>query len=111
LQDHKRALIVGSRSFGKGSVQNVIRLDNGDVFKLTTARYFTPNGRSIQAQGIVPDRLLKGNAKAELTEKDLPKHIEAGTAADSDAEHGVVLMGETYIDQALAVLKQSPTSP
>jgi carboxyl-terminal processing protease len=111
LQDHKRALIVGSRSFGKGSVQNVIRLDNGDVFKLTTARYYTPKGRSIQAQGIVPDRLLKGNAKAEWTEKDLPKHIEAGTAADSDAEHGVVLMGETYIEQALAVLKQSPTTP
>lgn len=106
LQDHKRALIVGSRSFGKGSVQNVIRLDNGDVFKLTTARYFTPSGRTIQAQGIVPDHLLKGNAMAERTEKDLPKHIEAGKTVDSDAKHGVVLMGETYIEQALAFLKK-----
>lgn len=108
LQDHKRALIIGSRSFGKGSVQNVIRLDNGDAFKLTTARYYTPNGRSIQAQGIVPDRLLQGNAKADVTEKDLPKHIIAVTGVESEAEHGVVLMGEAYIQQALALLKLLP---
>ncbi len=83
LQDHKRATLMGSRSFGKGSVQNVIYLDNGDAFKLTTARYYTPDGRSIQAQGIVPEILLQGNAKAGFTEKDLPKHIKAG--ADSGA--------------------------
>jgi carboxyl-terminal processing protease len=109
LQDHKRATIIGSRSFGKGSVQNIIRLDNGDAFKITTARYYTPNDRSIQAQGIVPDILLSGNARAEMTERDLPKHIKAGTTEDADAESGVVLMGETYIDKALAYLKQGKT--
>ena len=111
LQDHKRATIIGSRSFGKGSVQNVIRLDNGDAFKLTTSRYFTPNDRSIQAQGIVPDVLLSGNGRAEITERDLPKHIKASEATDADAESGVVLLGETYIDKALAYLKQGRSKP
>lgn len=106
LQDHKRATVMGSRSFGKGSVQNVIYLDNGDAFKLTTARYYTPNDRSIQAQGIVPEVLLEGNAKALYTEKDLPKHIKAGATANINAEEGIVLMGDTYIDKALAYLKQ-----
>lgn len=106
LQDHKRATIIGSRSFGKGSVQNIIRLDNGDAFKITTARYYTPNDRSIQAQGIVPDVLLSGNARAEMTERDLPKHIKAGDADAAEAESGVVLLGETYIAKALAYLKQ-----
>jgi carboxyl-terminal processing protease len=55
LQDHKRALIVGRKTFGKGSVQTVLPLDETTAVKLTTARYFTPNGRSIQAEGIVPD--------------------------------------------------------
>jgi len=58
LQDHKRALILGERSFGKGSVQSVIRLDDGGALKLTVARYYTPSGRSIQAQGIQPDLLV-----------------------------------------------------
>jgi len=55
LQDHKRAIIMGTKSFGKGSVQTIQELRNGSAVKLTTARYFTPNGRSIQAKGIVPD--------------------------------------------------------
>ncbi|WP_395772252.1 S41 family peptidase [Arenimonas sp.] len=113
LQDHKRATIIGSRSFGKGSVQNVIRLDNGDAFKLTTSRYFTPNDRSIQAQGIVPDVLLSGNGRAEITERDLPKHIKASdsTEAGVDAESGVVLQGESYITKALVYLKQNRVKP
>ena len=111
LQDHKRATIIGSRSFGKGSVQNIIRLDNGDAFKLTTSRYYTPNDRSIQAQGIVPDVLLSGNARAEVTERDLPKHIKAGATDDADAEPGVVLLGESYIGKALAYLKQGKAQP
>lgn len=110
LQDHKRATVMGSRSFGKGSVQNVIYLDNGDAFKLTTARYYTPNNRSIQAQGIVPEVLLEGNAKALYTEKDLPKHIKAGVTSEINAEEGIVLMGDAYIDKALAYLKQQKTS-
>ena len=111
LQDHKRATLMGSRSFGKGSVQNVIYLDNGDAFKLTTARYYTPDGRSIQAQGIVPEILLQGNAKAGFTEKDLPKHIKAGADAGAQAEAGIVLIGEAYIDKALAYLKQQKAKP
>jgi carboxyl-terminal processing protease len=111
LQDHKRATLMGSRTFGKGSVQNVIYLDNGDAFKLTTARYYTPNERSIQAQGIVPEILLQGNAKAGFTEKDLPKHIMAGADSGLQAEAGIVLIGEVYIDKALAYLKQQKTNP
>lgn len=111
LQDHKRATIMGSRSFGKGSVQNVIHLDNGDAIKLTTARYYTPNDRSIQALGIVPDLLLAGNARAQIIESGLPKHIKAGSIAEADAESGVVLLGEAYIDKALAYLKQGLPKP
>lgn len=68
LQDHKRALIVGSaKTFGKGSVQTILPLKDGNALKLTTARYFTPSGRSIQAEGIVPDILLEA---VELKRKD-----------------------------------------
>lgn len=105
LQDHKRATIMGSRSFGKGSVQNIYYLDNGDAFKITTARYYTPNNRSIQAEGIVPDVLLAGSEKKGYTEKDLPKHINGGTENKNKAESGIVLMGDSYIDKALAYLK------
>ena len=59
LQDHKRALIVGTKSFGKGSVQSILPMNNGTAIKLTTARYFTPNGRSIQAKGINPDIIVE----------------------------------------------------
>jgi carboxyl-terminal processing protease len=59
LHDHKRAVIVGTRTFGKGSVQNVIELPDGSALKLTTALYFTPSGRSIQAQGIEPDVVIE----------------------------------------------------
>lgn len=111
LQDHRRSMLMGSRSFGKGSVQNVIYLDNGDAFKLTTARYYTPSDRSIQAQGIVPEILLQGNAKAGFTEKDLPKHIKGGAAAGAQAEAGIVLIGDAYIDKALAYLKQQKAKP
>lgn len=106
LQDNQRATLVGSRSFGKGSVQNIFRLDNGDAFKLTTALYYTPSGRSIQAEGIVPDVLLAGDGKAGVSEADLPKHIKAGSKPVIDAEPGVVLTGDAYIGQALTVLKQ-----
>ena len=58
IQDHKRGIIMGTKSFGKGSVQTIQELRNGSAVKLTTARYFTPNGRSIQAKGIEPDITL-----------------------------------------------------
>ena len=83
LQDHKRALILGTDSFGKGSVQTVINLGGGDGVKLTTARYFTPNGTSIQASGIVPDVTVEQRDFKEIKktfdrikENDLPGHLE-----------------------------------
>ncbi len=85
LQDHKRALILGTTSFGKGSVQTVETLRDGYGLKYTIARYYTPSGRSIQAQGIVPDIEVKykiiSNEDADeimlLKEKDLKNHLEA----------------------------------
>jgi len=86
LQDQKRAIILGTQTFGKGSVQTIIPLDDNSGLKLTTARYYTPNGRSIQAKGITPDILVKGKTlkKGEtpdkepkfLREKDLERHME-----------------------------------
>lgn len=76
LQDHKRAVIVGTQSFGKGSVQTLIPLSGGSAVKLTTALYYTPNDRSIQAQGIVPDVEVKDKDRAfESREADLVGHI------------------------------------
>jgi carboxyl-terminal processing protease len=84
LQDHKRAVIMGTKSFGKGSVQTIIPVSNGAALKITTARYYTPNGRSIQASGIVPDilteeaRITKSEAGDRLREADLTRHLENG---------------------------------
>ncbi|MDR0480921.1 MAG: S41 family peptidase [Gallionellaceae bacterium] len=80
LQDHKRALIMGTQTFGKGSVQTILPLGNGTALKLTTARYYTPNGRSIQAKGIVPDITVEdpsgsGNDVFHLREADLEHHL------------------------------------
>ena len=84
LQDHKRAVIMGTKSFGKGSVQTIIPVSNGAALKITTARYYTPSGRSIQASGIVPDivteeaRITKSEAADRLREADLARHLENG---------------------------------
>jgi len=83
LQDHKRAIIMGQKSFGKGSVQTIQELRDGGAVKFTTARYFTPNGRSIQAEGIVPDIEVKNvrltekqeNTFEQIKESDLSGHI------------------------------------
>jgi carboxyl-terminal processing protease len=82
LQDHKRAIVMGSQTFGKGSVQTERRLGPDTALKITTARYYTPSGRSIQATGIVPDVWLdetaEGNVFAALRmrEADLDKHLQ-----------------------------------
>jgi carboxyl-terminal processing protease len=90
LQDHKRALVVGTQSFGKGSVQTILPLNNGTAIKLTTARYFTPNGRSIQAKGITPDLVIEegtvnqgGDDKMDLREADLDRHLANGEAKEA----------------------------
>ena len=76
LQDHKRALIVGTKSFGKGSVQSILPMNNGTAIKLTTARYFTPNGRSIQAKGIDPDIVVEDGFSGLMSrESDLSNRL------------------------------------
>jgi len=87
LQDHKRALIVGMQSFGKGSVQSILPMNNGTAIKMTTARYFTPNGRSIQAKGIVPDIIVDdGSDPSFMTkEADLTNHLSNPKDADANA--------------------------
>lgn len=112
LRDNKRAQVVGSRTFGKGSVQTIMPLDNGDAIKLTTARYYTPNGVSIQARGIDPDVVLKPNGGANpgnVSEAVLPGHLRGDQEADGIGV-GDVLEGDAPINAALAVLKQQIAS-
>ncbi len=86
LQDHKRATILGIQSFGKGSVQTILPINNGSAIKLTTARYFTPNGRSIQAKGIVPDINVDDgfDHSNSIHEADLGKHLSNPKDADAN---------------------------
>ena len=106
LQDHKRAVIMGSRTFGKGSVQTVRPLVNDTAVKLTTARYYTPSGRSIQARGIVPDLPVDETADGEafsalrLREADLEHHLS------NEREPDVVRDSRANAEQALALLSQ-----
>jgi carboxyl-terminal processing protease len=91
LQDHKRAVVMGSQTFGKGSVQTVRQLTAETALKLTTARYYTPAGRSIQATGIVPDLMLDETAEGNVfgalrtREADLTRHLENGNAEKDPA--------------------------
>lgn len=91
LQDHRRAVIMGQETFGKGSVQTIVPVNETTALKLTTARYFTPNGRSIQAEGIVPDIVLENvmltrgdDGPARVREADLARHLKNGNETDGD---------------------------
>jgi carboxyl-terminal processing protease len=88
LQDHKRAIVMGTQTFGKGSVQTVLPLSTKTAIKLTTARYYTPSGRAIQAKGITPDIVVEesanGTSRERLREADLGRHLE--NDKDKDAE-------------------------
>lgn len=77
LQDHKRAIILGTQTFGKGSVQTIIPLSDGSAVRLTTSKYYTPSGRSIQAKGIEPNIVVGEAIKAHIKEKDLEGHLAA----------------------------------
>jgi len=122
LQDHKRAIIMGTLSFGKASVQTVVPLGNGSALKLTTARYYTPSGASIQAKGITPDIVLddvkvtkKDEDEFKLTkEKDLSRHLKNGDEEENsskkkdsnDMKNKMVLAKEDYaLYEALNLLK------
>lgn len=95
LQDHQRAIIMGKKTFGKGSVQTILPMDNGSALKLTTAKYYTPSGTSIQATGIAPDIELEnlkiaesdGAASTRIKEADLARHLEGdGERKNGDAK-------------------------
>ncbi len=115
LKDNQRAIIMGQRSFGKGTVQSVLPLDERYAVKLTTARYYTPDGTSIQAEGIVPDITLgdfsvsrrDGPPTPILSEADLPHHLanpDGGGSAPPQA--GNALVAEDYaLSEALHVLQ------
>ncbi len=120
LQDHNRAIIMGQKSFGKGSVQTIQELRNGGAVKFTTARYYTPNGRSIQAQGIDPDIVLQDMTMTEqathgeqLKEADLSGHLEnksddgtEKTMEDMTDDEKITALKKDYkIHEALNLLK------
>ncbi len=99
LQDQKRAVVMGTRTFGKGSVQTILPLGNGTAIKLTTARYFTPSGRSIQAKGIEPDIVVEDPAMPDeedgfgVREADLQRHLSnpnGGESTPADAPEEVI---------------------
>ena len=105
LQDHRRAVIMGNDTFGKGSVQTILPMENGSALKLTTSLYYTPAGRSIQASGIRPDIVLETLGVSSfdiesrrLKEADLAGHLEADTGGDES--EGSALPGEEAADAA-----------
>lgn len=116
LRDNGRARVVGSRTFGKGSVQTLLPLDNGDSVKLTTARYYTPSGKSIQALGIIPDVSFKATGEkpasvaSNLTEAALRGHLRGDAEDMPGLNAGDVLEGDAYITQALTELKAPTTT-
>lgn len=113
LQDHQRAVIMGTDSFGKGSVQTVLPLAEDRAIKLTTARYYTPSGRSIQAQGIQPDlrvdeaRLTRINGVERIKERDLAGHLENGNGdgGDMTASDNGLSSRDFQLYEALNLLK------
>ena len=122
LQDHKRAIIMGQKTFGKGSVQTVLPVSNAAALKLTTARYYTPSGRSIQVSGIEPDvtlvrvkvESLENEEPNFITEENLSRHLdnnteeqqdEAEEAAETAQDTVAQLTGDYALQQALNVLK------
>jgi carboxyl-terminal processing protease len=129
LQDHSRAIIMGAESFGKGSVQSMLGLEDGYGLKLTTARYYTPSGRSIQAKGIAPDIYLEDITLSSFEEainlrsqeKDLKNHLSAESPTElsekdileiqdeitdnRDKEYIDLLREDYFVHEAINVLK------
>lgn len=114
LQDHKRATLMGAQTFGKGSVQTVRPLTADTALKITTARYYTPSGRSIQAKGIVPDIWLdetaEGNvfAALRLREADLEKHLSSAAEQKDEAREKAREEARQKLEEQLAKSKEPP---
>ena len=113
LQDQGRAVILGTETFGKGSVQTILPLNSGSALRLTTALYYTPNGRSIQAQGIVPDIVMDRTPIVEaaareqqaVREENLPRHIDRGDEEDTGATSEEDINKDPQLARALELLK------
>jgi len=116
LQDHKRATVMGAQTFGKGSVQTIRPLPAETALKITTARYYTPDGRSIQAKGIEPDVWLdetaEGNVFAALRmrEADLDKHLQGADEAKDPAREKARDEARAKLEAQLAKTKE-PVKP
>lgn len=112
IQDHGRGILLGTQTFGKGSVQTIFSLKDGSGLRLTTARYFTPSGRSIQAKGIVPDIIVKpalpeeekGAPPKTISEKDLERHLEDKEKPKRE-EVKEKKPGDNQLERALELLK------
>ena len=111
LQDKKRAIIMGTSSFGKGSVQTVLQLSEERAIKLTTARYYTPSGRSIQAKGIDPDivveqvRIKTKKRLSTIKEKDLDGHLESTEKSEDAIVSSTLIESDFQLYEALNLLK------
>jgi carboxyl-terminal processing protease len=113
LQDQGRAVILGKQTFGKGSVQSIMPLEDGSAIRLTTARYYTPNGHSIQAKGVVPDIIVKQEMPAKekekeghiIREKDLEGHIEAEEPPEEGEGIDKLVERDVQLSRALDLLK------
>jgi len=113
LQDHRRGVVMGEPTFGKGSVQTILPLRDGNAVKLTTARYFTPQGRSIQAEGITPDvrianlEVTAGAVSDRLRESDLPRHLrgDEAPAAEETGDEPALAERDYALAEALNLLK------
>jgi carboxyl-terminal processing protease len=111
LQDHGRALIVGEQTFGKGSVQSILPLRNGSGIKLTTARYYTPSGRSIQAKGITPDVVTEQvqiveSDDSRVREADLDRHLDNDSdVRPTDSDSSISAEEDYPLHEALSLLK------
>ncbi|KAA0874504.1 S41 family peptidase [Nitrincola tapanii] len=111
LQDHRRAVVMGTDSFGKGSVQTILPVGSDRALKVTTARYFTPQGRSIQAEGIKPDilvedaRLTSIEQPRSLRERDLSGHLDGQTRGQSSEKEDSLAQKDYQLYEALNLLK------
>jgi carboxyl-terminal processing protease len=115
LQDHKRATVIGTQTFGKGSVQTIMPLGNNTAIKLTTARYYTPGGRSIQALGIKPDIVVEDptDTLTRVREADLTRHLNNAQAKADEAPKADAKKPEEKKDASPAakIKPQQPISP